>query len=122
MFLFTKKTKNVVKWFWIVFASLIIVSMVVAYSGFAMLASVSHTPQPHEIPPEVLAQLEEQRNGTTSPEVQALIEQLQASGTVDVATPTIEREGGEPPISAPEALPEPTETEQPPVPQLQFDL
>lgn len=110
MFLFTKKTKNVVKWFWIVFATLIMLSMVFTYSGFTMLAR-TQTPQPQELTPEILAQLQDEQ-GSTTPEMQALIDQLNASSTVvELTDESIERE------DTPE--PEPT---QPPVPQLDFSL
>ena len=124
MFLFTKRTKNVVKWFWIFFASIIILTMIFAYSGFASLAGTAQPVAQNTIPPEVLADLEAQQNGSTSPEIQALIDKINASGTVQFATPTIEREPGDtpPPTEAPQELPKPTETAQPPVPQLNFGI
>lgn len=112
MFLFTKRTKKVIKWFWGVFAVLVILSMVFTYSGFTMLARTTPSTT-QDIPPEVLAELEAQQQATNTPEVQALLEQVQvnASGTVEVTEPTIERT----------AEPEPTPV-TPPVPPLQFEL
>jgi len=111
MFLFDKRTKNIVKWFWAFFATIIIITMIVAYSGFAALPS-AQAPQ-QQIPPDILAELEAQRDsGTTSPAVDAIMEQLSASGTVTTATPTIERTTNT----------TPAEPDTPPVPELQFGL
>ena len=63
MFLFEKKTRNVIKYMWGFFAILIVLSMVIAYSGFASLAQTTPTGEPIEIPAEVRAQLEAQRAG-----------------------------------------------------------
>jgi hypothetical protein len=61
MFLFSKKTRNVIKYAWAVFAVLIILSMVIAYSGFVSLATTpAPQPTPIEIPDEALAELEQQ--------------------------------------------------------------
>ncbi len=110
MFLFNSRTKKVIRWIWGVFATIIILSMVVVYSGFVSLARLPEQ-QPVDVPPEVLEQLSQQQNASTSPELQQLLEQLAASNTVDIATPTIERI----PPEAPQAPKEP-------VPQLKFGL
>jgi hypothetical protein len=57
MFLFSKKTRNVIKYAWAVFAVLIIISMVFAYSGFVSLtSSPAPQPTPVEMPAEDLEQ------------------------------------------------------------------
>lgn len=63
MFLFNKKTRNIIKYAWGFFAVLITLTMIIAYSGFATLAR----PQPEqpEIPEEVRQQLQLQREGIT---------------------------------------------------------
>jgi len=108
MFLFHKRTKKVIKWFWGVFAILVAFSMIFTYSGFTMLARTSPSTT-QEIPPEVLAELQAQQNASTTPETEALLEQVNASGSVQVTPPVIER----------------TEVDTPPepvAPTLEFDL
>lgn len=117
MFLFSKRSRKIIKWIWGFFAVVISLTMVIAFSGFTSLATLSSQPEAQEIPPEVLAELEAQRNGTGSPELRALLENLNASGTVELATPTIERTKPEV-----EAVPsEPVEV-APSVPELNFSL
>jgi glucan phosphoethanolaminetransferase (alkaline phosphatase superfamily) len=51
MFLYTKRSRKIVRYLWIIFAILIIISMVVAYSGFTLIApqqNVSHQTEPIE--------------------------------------------------------------------------
>ena len=68
MFLFSKRTRNVIKYLWGVFAVLIILSMVFAYSGFTSLTSApSPTAQTENLPPEAYEALEQaQANLATS--------------------------------------------------------
>ncbi len=113
MFLFNSRTKKIIRWIWGFFAILIILSMIVVYSGFVQLATTQDQQQA-EIPDEVLEQLAQQRNASTSPELEELMRQLSASGTVNIATPTIERTSTTPPPV--------TETPKEPVPQLKFGL
>lgn len=110
MFLFTKKTKNIIKWFWIVFATLIILSMVFTYSGFTMLAGTT-TPQPQEIPPEVLEQLLLEEESTSTTVVELTNESMERES--DASSNPAEQDTME------SVLPEP---EQPPVPELNFSI
>ncbi|MBP9760479.1 MAG: hypothetical protein KBD24_03915 [Candidatus Pacebacteria bacterium] len=116
MFLFTKKGKKVVKWVWGVLATLVMVSMVLTYSGITMLARTQTTPA-QDIPPDVLAQLEAQKNASTSPELRALLDKVNASGTVQLGTGTVQRTGENVPVP-----PTTPTTPPPPVPQLDFSL
>lgn len=120
MFLFSKRSRNIIKWIWGFFAVIISLTMVIAFSGFTSLATLNNQPQAQEIPPEVLAELEAQRNGTGSPEVRALLEEFGATGTVSVATPTIDRSGAAATGTPEEGSSEPIVT--PSVPELRFDL
>jgi len=109
MFLFTKRTKKVIKWFWGVFAVLVILSMVFTYSGFTMLAGTG-APRTNEIPPEVLAELQAQQEAASSTPSEIVLTEEGATGTepaVQFNTPVIERT---------------SEPETPPVPPLQFEL
>ncbi|MBP9749362.1 MAG: hypothetical protein KBD21_01355 [Candidatus Pacebacteria bacterium] len=112
MFLFNSRTKKVIRWLWAVFAILIILSMIIAYSGFVTLATLP-TSQSVDVPQEVLDQLAQQKNASNTPEIEALLKQLSASGTVNIATPTIERT---PASSTPPEPPKQT------VPQLKFEI
>lgn len=88
MFLFNKRTRNIIKYMWGFFATLIILTMIIAYSGFATLAR----PQPEqiEIPEEVRQQLRLQQEGNatgdnptaTEEEVLRAIEE----GNIDLGT------------------------------------
>ena len=105
MFLFNKKTRNVVKWFWGVFATLIIISMVVTYSGFTMLPGPSGGDTSVELTPEQLAALREAAAAAN----QATTTSMGGTST-DMATGT-------------EAVTTPTPVEDtPPVPELRFDI
>ena len=117
MFLYSKRSRKVIKWIWGVFAVLISLTMIVAFSGFTSLATLSSQPAVQDIPPEVLAELQAQQNGTGSPELRALLESLNASGTVDVATPTIERM--QPEVEVAPSVPAEV---APRVPELNFSL
>ncbi len=110
MFLFTKKTRNIIKWFWGIFATLIILSMVVTYSGFTMLARTSTPNSSIELTEEELAQLRENASGTTTADgatVQDNIDEAVGAATSGAGS-TIE----EPPIPA----------SAPTVPELRFDI
>jgi len=64
MFLFNKRTRNVIKYMWGGFATIIILTMILAYSGFTKLTGTSsQTQEPIEIPAEVRAQLQAQQAG-----------------------------------------------------------
>jgi hypothetical protein len=60
--LFNKRTRNIIKYMWAIFATLIAFSMVFAYSGFTSL-SRSTQQEPIEIPAEVREQLRAQQMG-----------------------------------------------------------
>jgi hypothetical protein len=96
MFLFNKRTRNIIKYVWAVFATLIILSMVVAYSGFATLAR----PQPEqiEIPEEIRQQLQLQREGITPGEGTMSAEEQEAlraieEGRIDISSESTEENG-----------------------------
>ena len=111
MYLFNKRTRNMIKVLWGVLATLVIISMVVTYSGFTSL-SRSQTSEPIEVSPEDLQRpatttLDVSTLSTTSPELQPLFESikkdLESSGD----------DGKEEPVVTPE---------QPAPPPLQFGL
>lgn len=89
MFLFNKKTRNIIKYMWSIMAILIVFSMIFAYSGFSSLSSTTTAQQTIDIPPEVQAQLELQRNGITTdgkvstPEEQAVLDAIN-EGRLDI--------------------------------------
>jgi len=97
MFLFNKKTRNVVKAFWAVFATLIIVSMVIAYSGFTSLPVASNPEQSAiDLAPEEVTRLRESNEWSAS-------SSSANAGTADAS---------EAPLAPP----------TPPVQQLKFDI
>ena len=61
--LFHKRTRKIIKYVWAVFAVMIALTMVVAYSGFASLARIPEDQEPIEIPAEVREQLRAQQMG-----------------------------------------------------------
>ncbi|HCC04919.1 TPA: hypothetical protein DEP58_01270 [Patescibacteria group bacterium] len=66
---------------WAVMAVLIVLSMIFAYSGFTSLTQTTANQQQIEIPPEVQAQLDMQKNGSTTgkastPEEQAVLDAI----------------------------------------------
>ena len=72
--LFHKRTKKIIKYVWGFFSVLIALSMIIAYSGFARLARTKKTV---EIPPEVQAQLDAQKNGhATSAKEQSVLDAI----------------------------------------------
>ena len=80
MYLFNKRTRNVIKVFWGIFASLVIISMVFTYSGFTTL-SRTQTSEPLDISPEDLqvpatTTLDVSTLSTSSPELQPLFESI----------------------------------------------
>jgi len=87
MFLFDKKTRNVIKWIWAVFAVMIAFTMIFAFSGFTQLTGpTQQSSAPLELTPEQLAALQEQApTGTTtedewstsSPEIQELLKSIE---------------------------------------------
>ncbi len=92
MFLFNKKTRNTIKFVWGILASMVVLSMIITYSGFTALpnAQQGSTEQQIEIPPEVRAQLEAQKNGGTiptgddnSPEKQQIMKAIE-EGRLDI--------------------------------------
>jgi len=109
MFLFNKKTRNIIKYMWAVMAILIVFSMIFAYSGFTSLTQTTASQQQIEIPPEVQAQLEMQKNGSTTaggkvttPEEQAVLDAIN-EGRLDVSGTTTAS-------GTPQAKQPPTET------------
>ncbi|KKS85114.1 MAG: hypothetical protein UV60_C0011G0014 [Parcubacteria group bacterium GW2011_GWA2_43_11] len=94
MFLFNKKTRNIIKYMWAVMAVLIVLSMIFAYSGFTSLTQTTANQQQIEIPPEVQAQLDLQKNGSTTvngkvttPEEQAVLDAIN-EGRLDINSTT----------------------------------
>lgn len=103
MFLFNKRTRNAIKYLWAGFATIIILTMVIAYSGFTTLARTPTTQEPIEIPAEVREQLRAQQLGQdinlgTSEKEQQVLDAINegrinlngtstASGTPETATP-----------------------------------
>lgn len=86
--LFNKRSKNIIKYVWGFFATLIILTMIIAYSGFASLVD---TPQAEriDIPPEVQAQLDLQKKGidtgstVSTPEEQDILRAIE-EGRIDI--------------------------------------
>jgi hypothetical protein len=83
MLLFHKRTKKAIKYIWGFISVLIVLSMVVTYSGFTMLARTP-APVPQELSPEDIDLLNSGQQGT-SPEVQELIDSATASNTLELA-------------------------------------
>ena len=89
MFLFNKRTRNVIKWIWAVFAILIAFTMIFAFSGFTQLAGPAAQPSaPAELTPEEIAALQEpapmatssdeqEEWSTSSPELQELLKSIE---------------------------------------------
>lgn len=78
MYLFNRRTRNIIKIFWGILATLVILSMVITYSGFTMLARTQPS-QPIEISPEDLQRpatttIDLTSRSTTSAELQPLLE------------------------------------------------
>jgi hypothetical protein len=66
MFLFNKKTRNIIKYIWIVLTVFIVLSMVLTYSGFTRLPNTvanQPTEEQIEIPAEVREQFQNQKDG-----------------------------------------------------------
>ena len=88
MYLFNKRTRNLIKILWGVLATLVILSMVITYSGFTMLAR-TQTSEPLDISPEDLelaqatTSLDVGTLSTSSPELQPLFESIKK----DLASP-----------------------------------
>ncbi len=115
MFLFNKKTRNVIKYIWGFFAILIILSMVIAYSGFATLVQTPSSTETVEIPAEVREQLLNGENTNATVEEQKIIDAIK-SGEIEIGTDipdnttkTIE--------NTEEKIPE-----TPPVPELKLEI
>ena len=113
MFLFSKRAKKVVKYAWGAFSLLIVLSMVITYSGFTMLAGTQSATQ--DIPPEVLAELEAQRATRGSSTMPAnVLEELQRQAGTSTKPDTIKL--------APEVAPATKTPVTPPPPPLNFSL
>lgn len=116
MYLFTKRTRNIIKGIWIVLAILVMVSMVITYSGFTMLAR-TESPQAIEVSPEDLAPTTASTSvdfgnlSTSSPEIQELLKSIEADVTAQDET------RGEP-----GAIPDSSAPSEPPVPALNFGI
>jgi nitrogen fixation protein FixH len=72
MFLYNKKTRNIIKYAWGFFAVLIAFSMIFAYSGFTSLTGTSHTQTQNsteriELTPEMLEALQ---NGSSTLQIE----------------------------------------------------
>jgi|SRR3989339_669390 len=89
MFLFNKRTRNIIKYLWSFMAVLIVFSMIFAYSGFSSLSKTTANQQQIDIPPEVQAQLDLQKNGVatdgqaSTPEEQAVLDAIN-EGRLDI--------------------------------------
>ena len=66
MYLFNKRTRNIIKVIWGFLAVLIMVTMVITYSGFTMLVGTQQPTEPIEVSPEDLLQ----PNTSTSSDVE----------------------------------------------------
>jgi Na+/H+-dicarboxylate symporter len=103
MYLFNRRTRNVIKVFWGILATLVILSMVITYSGFTMLARTQPS-QPIEISPEDLQRsasstLDVSTLSTTSPELQPLLESIrQDLASTSGQVPTTPPEQEAPPL------------------------
>jgi Na+/H+-dicarboxylate symporter len=80
MYLFNRRTRNIIKVFWGILATLVILSMIITYSGFTMLARTQPS-QPMDVSPEDLQRpatttLDVSSLSTTSPELQPLFESI----------------------------------------------
>lgn len=112
MFLFNKRTRNIIKYMWAFFAILIILTMIIAYSGFASLAQAPQ--QQIDIPPEVQAQLDMQRQGidagdtVSTPEEQEILKAIE-EGKIDIGSDDIDSN----------TVPEEGESQETPPPQTQ---
>ena len=83
MFLFHKKTRNVIKYIWGFFAIIIIFSMVFAFSGFGELPSApAEQIRPIDLSPEDIAALRQGGEGVelTEEEFAELQQQMPGSG------------------------------------------
>jgi hypothetical protein len=113
MYLFNKRTRNIIKVIWGVLAVLIMVTMVITYSGFTMLAGTQQPTEPIEVSPEDLLQPNASSSidvgslSTTSPEIQELLESIRT----DMETE------GETTVTPP-----PSEPPAPAVPELNFGI
>jgi hypothetical protein len=125
MFLFNKKTRNIIKYIWIVLTIFIVLSMVLVYSGFSSLAGTPSASQQGtqqmDIPPEVQAQLQAQKDGQpidmgSSPEKEAVLKAIE-EGRLNIdpeAAPT----EGQPAVEG-----EPVQVEStPPAPVLKLEI
>jgi hypothetical protein len=102
MYLFNRRTRNVIKVFWGILATLVILSMVITYSGFTMLARTQPT-QPIDVSAEDLQRasstLDVSTLSTTSPEIQPLLDSIrQDLASTSEQTPTTPPEQEAPPL------------------------
>lgn len=127
MFLFNKKTRNVIKYIWIVLTIIIVLSMVLTYSGFTSLARTPATTQEQqiEVPPEIQAQLQAQKEGQpidintdNSPEKQQVLKAIE-EGRLNIDPGAVPPEGQ--PAPAVEGEPVPVEN-TPPAPALKLEI
>jgi predicted PurR-regulated permease PerM len=80
MFLYNKRTRKVIRALWAVFAILIILSMVFAYSGFTALpATAPTTQQPIQITPTLIS--------TSSVEMGTSTFTVTSTSTTEAGTP-----------------------------------
>jgi len=113
MYLFTKRTRNIIKGIWAVLAILVIVSMIIAYSGFTMLPGTSPTMEARDVSPEDLipsgasSTLDVSNLSTSSPEIQELLKSIQEDMETGTTTGT---------------TPVPEAPSMPPAPELNFGI
>ena len=104
MYLFNKRTRNAIKVLWGILAALVILSMVITYSGFTMLARTQPS-APVELSAEDLQRpatttpLDVSTLSTTSPELQPLFESIRKDlASSSEPTPVAPPEPAAPPL------------------------
>ena len=85
--LFHKRTKKIIKYVWGFFATLIALSMIIAYSGFAKLARTQNT-KTTDMPPEVQAQLDAQKNDDPTSSKEKAVQDAIKNGKLKLSTST----------------------------------
>ncbi len=90
MLLFHKRTKKVIKYVWGFISVLIVLSMVVTYSGFTMLARTPSTTEPPvDIPQEALDMMKnKEQSSEITPEMQAILDAAKKGTSTKPVPPT----------------------------------
>jgi len=117
MFLFNKKTRNTIKFIWAILAFLVVLSMIITYSGFTTLARTKKQEQQIEVPLEVQAQLEAQKNGLPAEQGEMTPEKEQILKTINEGKIDINPSDGETPTPQ-----ENSETQTPTTPPQTLEL